>query len=538
MILTFLLLLLFSNGLNNRPDTSILYSRIGILIVFYSFISSYTTLYITYLEKGIGLYGGLFNITAVTQIFQIFILIICSIILLMTAFYPRKKYVGDSNTKIDVLFEKVKEYTNIINKVSEQFTLIEYALIIIFVISGATLLLASGDLGSIYLCVELQSFSLYIISSMHRNSESSTGSALTYFLLGGLSSCFILLGIGLIYANSGLTNLDGIYSIISDSEKYVEYSTWYIHNYIFYSLLLISVGFLFKIAAAPFHWWSPDVYDGVPTIVTTFIAIMGKIAILVLLLELVQYSSCLLQSTVQYYSWTTSLSISCFLSLVIGTILGLSQTRIKRLLAYSTISHIGFILLALIVHNIDSYQAYIFYIIQYIITNLNAFLILIAIGFSLYLYYTNISEYNNLQEKNNSPIQLISQLKGYFSINPILALCLVITMFSFVGLPPLIGFFGKQMVLTTALDNNKVILVLLGVLTSVIGAVYYLTVIKTIYFDKSQYEKIYVYIDISLSNIYSITLSIINLGILSFIFMPNEILNLCNLLSLLTYSIN
>jgi NADH-ubiquinone oxidoreductase chain 2 len=225
MILTFLLLLLLSNGLSNRPDTSILYSRIGILIVFYSLMSTYTTLYITYLEKGIGLYGGLFNITAVTQIFQILILTVCGIILLMTAFYPRKKYIGDSNTKIDVIFKKVKEYTNIINKVSEQFTLIEYALIIIFVISGATLLLASGDLGSIYLCIELQSFSLYIISSMHRNSESSTGSALTYFLLGGLSSCFILLGIGLIYANSGLTNLDGIYSIISDSENYVEYST-------------------------------------------------------------------------------------------------------------------------------------------------------------------------------------------------------------------------------------------------------------------------------------------------------------------------
>jgi NADH-ubiquinone oxidoreductase chain 2 len=225
MILTFLLLLLFSNGLSNRPDTSILYSRIAILIVFYSLMSSYTTLYITYLEKGIGLYGGLFNITAITQIFQIFILLICGIILLMTAFYPRKKYIEDSNTMIDVIFKKVKEYTNIINKVSEQFTLIEYALIILFVISGATLLLASGDLVSIYLCIELQSFSLYIISSMHRNSESSTGSALTYFLLGGLSSCFILLGIGLIYANSGLTNLDGIYSIISDSEKYVYYST-------------------------------------------------------------------------------------------------------------------------------------------------------------------------------------------------------------------------------------------------------------------------------------------------------------------------
>jgi NADH-ubiquinone oxidoreductase chain 2 len=225
MILTFLLLLLFSNGLSNRPDTSILYSRIGILIVFYSLISTYTTLYITYLENGIGLYGGLFNITGITQVFQMFILIICYIILLMTAFYPRKKYINNYNYVLDIVFEKVKQYTNIINKISEQFTLIEYALIIIFVISGATLLLASGDLVSIYLCIELQSFSLYIISSMHRNSESSTGSALTYFLLGGLSSCFILLGIGLIYANSGLTNLDGIYSIISDSERYVYYST-------------------------------------------------------------------------------------------------------------------------------------------------------------------------------------------------------------------------------------------------------------------------------------------------------------------------
>jgi len=106
MILTFLLLLLFSNGLSNRPDTSILYSRIGILIVFYSLMSSYTTLYITYLEKGIGLYGGLFNITAVTQVFQMLILIVCGIILLMTAFYPRKKYIGDTNTTIDVIFKK------------------------------------------------------------------------------------------------------------------------------------------------------------------------------------------------------------------------------------------------------------------------------------------------------------------------------------------------------------------------------------------------------------------------------------------------
>ena len=225
MLLTFLLLLLFSNGLTTRPDTAILYSRIGILIIFYGILTTITSFHITYLEKGIGLYGGLFNVTCITHTFHVFIFLICGIILLLTAFYPRKKYIYESVSLTDTLFKKVKQYVNIINKVSEQFTIIEYALIMIFVITGATLLLTSADLGSIYLCIELQSFSLYIISSMHRNSESSTGSALTYFLLGGLSSCFILLGIALIYANSGLTNLDGIYSIISDSEKYVYFST-------------------------------------------------------------------------------------------------------------------------------------------------------------------------------------------------------------------------------------------------------------------------------------------------------------------------
>jgi NADH-ubiquinone oxidoreductase chain 2 len=206
------------------------------------------------------------------------------------------------------------------------------------------------------------------------------------------------------------------------------------------------------------------------------------------------------------------------------------------LLAYSTISHVGFILLGLVVHTVESYQAFIFYIIQYMLTNLNAFMILIAIGFSLYLYYTNISKYNNLSEKNNSPIQLISQLKGYFVINPALALCLVITMFSFVGLPPLAGFFAKQMILTAALDNNKTVLVLIGVLTSVIGAVYYLTIIKTIYFDKSDYIRSGTYVEFSLSNIFSITLSIFNLIILMFILMSDEILNLCNLLAVINFS--
>jgi len=207
-------------------------------------------------------------------------------------------------------------------------------------------------------------------------------------------------------------------------------------------------------------------------------------------------------------------------------------------LAYSTISHIGFILLALIVHTLESYQAYLFYIIQYILTNLNGFMLIIAMGFNLYLYYTNTVEFNNLSEKNNSPIQLINQLKGYFTINPALALGLVITMFSFIGLPPLVGFFGKLMVLTSALDNGKILLVLVAVLTSVIGAVYYLSVIKTIYFENPEYKKSYIYVEISLSNIFSVTLGILNLAIVFFILTPNEILNLCDLLSLINHSAN
>jgi NADH-ubiquinone oxidoreductase chain 2 len=157
-------------------------------------------------------------------------------------------------------------------------------------------------------------------------------------------------------------------------------------------------------------------------------------------------------------------------------------------------------------------------------------------GFNIYLYYTNTAEFNNIPEKNNSPIQLINQLKGYFTINPTLSLCLVITMFSFIGLPPLVGFFGKLMVLTSGLDNGKILLVLVAVFTSVIGAVYYLSIIKTIYFESPEYKKSYNYVDMSLTNVFSVTLAILNLTIVLFILIPNEILNLCDLLSIANYS--
>ncbi len=160
----------------------------------------------------------------------------------------------------------------------------------------------------------------------------------------------------------------------------------------------------------------------------------------------------------------------------------LTQFRIKRLFAYSTISHVGFILLALSISSIESTQAFLFYLVQYSISNLNAFFILIAIGLSLYSYVSNSKEDKELLDKNNSPIQLITQLKGYFYINPFFALSLAITIFSFAGIPPLVGFFAKQMVLSAALDKGYIFLSIVAILTSVIGGIYYLNIIKEIFF--------------------------------------------------------
>ena len=187
--------------------------------------------------------------------------------------------------------------------------------------------------------------------------------------------------------------------------------------------------------------------------------------------------------------------------MIVGTVLGLTQFRIKRLYAYSTISHLGFILLALTINSLESIQAFIFYLMQYSLANLNAFVLIVGIGFALYPYvYDGDSkeQYKKLIDINNSPIQLISQIKGYFYLNPFLALSLIITIFSFVGIPPLVGFFAKQMVLSAALDSGYVFLTLIAILTSVISAVYYLGIIKQIIFDKPEYKLNAAFINLTL----------------------------------------
>ena len=630
MLLNSLILLLLSNSITSRRDKSILYSRTAITILIITAFIAYDNF--LFLNKGIGLLGGLFHNTATTYSFHIFIFLITSVILILTSFYPRKVWLKQFSSPIKFLTSKLTYYeTIIINKMGEQFKIIEYPLIILFIITGGVFLISTSDLVSIFLSIELQSYGLYLLSTIYRDSEPATSGGLMYFLLGGLSSCFILLGTALLYGNSGTTNLESLYIITSISNVSKDNLTgllyWYESYYIHISLLFMGVGFLFKVSAAPFHFWSPDVYDAIPTIVTTFVAIIAKISIFIFLLGLVHYTSKPIFGL--DFSWTTSLLFSSVLSLIIGTVVGLTQSRIKRLFAFSTISHVGFLLLGLSIHTVESTQAFMFYLIQYSISNLNAFILIITIGYSLYSYVydgniissieksetikkdyitdiekentskqqtitdiekqdtskkdtinslenpeTNINGVtneksenheiidikNNLQDVDNSPIQLIDQLKGYYYINPLLSLSLGITLFSFAGIPPLIGFFGKQMILSAAIDNGYIFMVLVAILTSVISAVYYLTIIKQIFFDPSDYtlseelnnfnseglisekntivEKIKIKINnIVISSSLSMFISVITLVITLFMFIPEELLNLANILALILFNL-
>jgi NADH-ubiquinone oxidoreductase chain 2 len=496
----------------NKHLSPILFSRISSIILLYAGALSFNALYIQSIGSGIGIYSGLFHVTFLSEVLEVFLLIIGSLILI--AWPLKSKLVFNLNTKNDVLpiiNISSKFVQDTINKTNYAT---EYSLIVLFSTFGASLLISSADLISMFLSIELQSFGLYILATLYRDSESATSAGLKYFLLGGLSSCLILLGAGLIYSFTGLTNFESIYSLISVSDSYN------IIQGLNLGIILIFVGFLFKIAAAPLHNWAPDVYDDSPTIVTIWLTIMPKISILILLLELqtqISYTGnsdlYSISSGLEFLNSITSINsnifttniitsentgyllknlllISSLLSLIIGTIVGLAQTRIKRLLAYSTISHIGFILLALSINTEQSIDSLIFYIIQYTITNLNVFLIIIALGYimdnsvnPLIRKDSQISKSHYLNNKVDSDIKFISELKGQFFVNPLLSLSLSICLFSMAGIPPLIGFFSKQFVLSSAIESGYYFMAIVAILVSVISASYYLKIIKVLHTD-------------------------------------------------------
>jgi NADH-ubiquinone oxidoreductase chain 2 len=488
--------------------------RVTSIILLYAAALSFNAMYIQAIGSGLGIYSGLFQVTSVSQAIDVFLFTIGALVLLPWA--PANIFSGsrgNTNTAIP--------------------SIPEYSLIILFTTCGATFLLSSADLVSMYLSIELQSFAVYILAALYRDSESATSAGLKYFLLGGLSSGLILLGSALVYAYTGLTSFEGIYTLLSVS------SLDDITAPVTIGLTITVVGFLFKVAAAPFHNWAPDVYDGTPTIVTTWLTIMPKISILVFLLELQSGLSgtsltLFLSDGSSINIWKNLLLISSLLSLVIGTVVGLAQFRIKRLFAYSTISHVGFLLLALAINSEESIESFIFYLVQYSITNLNAFLILLAFG---YIIYSS----SNAKGTAGTDIQFISDLKGQFRANPLLGLALATCLFSMAGIPPLMGFFAKQMVLYSATHSGYYFMSFVAIVVSVISAAYYLRIVRVIHFDVSDKDQSSnnnnnSTVTAPLTNLHSFTIATLTLAIALFVFKPTIILNSTHLLALTLFN--
>jgi len=527
----------------NKQLSPTLFTRISSIIFLYAGVLSFNTLYIQSIGSGIGIYSGLFHITIISQFLEVFLLLIGSLILIA---WPI------------IIINK----NNIIN-IKKNNPATEYSLIVLFSTLGASLLVSSADLISLYLSIELQSFGVYILATLYRDSESATSAGLKYFLLGGLSSCIILLGASLIYSYTGLTNFESIYSLI----LVLSNNNTILQNVgLNLGLILIFVGLLFKIAAAPLHNWAPDVYDDSPTIITIWLTIMPKISILILLLELqTQIGLFMVEELTSLslnitngitlifeenisYMLKILLLISSLLSLIIGTIVGLAQTKIKRLLAYSTISHIGFLLLALAINTEQSIDSLIFYIIQYSITNLNIFLILIALGYKIQESIINNikletinSKYNKKNKETITDINYISELKSQFFSNPLLSISFTICLFSMAGIPPLIGFFSKQFVLYSAVQNGYYFMAIIAILVSVISASYYLKIIKVLHTEteevilnsnKTSYNNLNSNSLLILTNLHSFLISTLTLIILLFVIKPSIILNSTQLLSL------
>lgn len=492
MLLIVLTTLLMAIPLYSSTITPTLLTRITSITLLFSAAISFNALYVQTIGYGLGLYSGLFHVTTVTQAMEIFLFVVGAFILLG---YASESPSFQDSLDVDgdrAALNLSSNNTSTPGLMSTSTPSIsEYPLIILFTTIGATFLISSSDLVSMYLSIELQSFAVYILAAIYRNSESATSAGLKYFLLGALSSALILLGSSLIYAYTGLTSLESI-SIITNCFQPVENasdSTVTLSSSVILGALIIVVGLLFKVAAAPFHNWAPDVYDGVPTIVTTWLTVMPKISIFIFLLEIIHLfvvpdmafndfifltgnGNGVIGGLSDNDMWKTLLLTTSVLSLIIGTVVGLSQYRLKRLLAYSTISHVGFLLLALSVNSVDSINSFLFYLMQYSITNLNTFFIVLAFGYII----------SNKMSKNKTiDIAYIAELKGQFLTNPVLGLSLAICLFSMAGIPPLMGFFAKYMVLYSAIENGYYFLALIGILASVVSASYYLRIIRVVF---------------------------------------------------------
>ena len=327
----------------------------------------------------------------------------------------------------------------------------EYPIIILISVLGMFFMLSSNDLILFYLGLELQSLALYILASIDRDNIRSSESGLKYFVLSALSSGLLLYGCSLLYGFTGTTNFELI------AEQLNRDNTGSI-----FAMVFILVGLAFKVSAVPFHMWTPDVYEGAPTSITSFFAVVPKVTGLALLIKFmfVPFSNILLE-------WQTIIIFISIASMILGAIAAIVQKNIKRLLAYSSIGHIGYALAGVATGVVSGYQSAVIYITIYVVMNIGAFSCLY------------------LMKKDGLYRENISDLSGISKKHPILAISFLIILFSLAGIPPLGGFFAKFYIFTSVLEQKMYALAIIGLITTVISAFYYLKVIKTIYFDDS-----------------------------------------------------
>ena len=365
----------------------------------------------------------------------------------------------------------------------------QFELIVLLLLSTSSMLfmIQSADLISIYLAIELQSLCFYVMAALKSNSPFSSEAGLKYFLLGAFSSGILLFGCSLVYGFTGVTefvNLSKILSCGTPSFLEAQNATYPLGQVASLSfstplrgcelgMIFILVAFLFKITAVPFHVWAPDVYEGAPTTVTAFFSLAPKIALLAVMIRIFGSSDF-------YFSlgWQKILIFSSLASMILGSFAAMSQNKIKRLLAFSSIGHVGYMLVALSLDSLLGVQALCTYIVTYVVMTASLFAL-----FLLHLGRHDAQSGTSLPKVGR--IKYITDLTQLGVTNPALAACLTVTMFSMAGIPPLAGFYAKANVFLAALSSSQYLLAIFGVLTSVVSSYYYIRLVKIMYFEKS-----------------------------------------------------
>ena len=334
---------------------------------------------------------------------------------------------------------------------------IEYPILILSSVLGMMVMISSNDLIVFYMGLELQSLALYVLATFNRNNLKSSEAGLKYFVLSALSSGLVLYGCSLIYGFSGSTNFEIIASQLNSNEYALTFG-----------IVFILVGLAFKISAVPFHMWAPDVYEGSPTTVTLFFTMVPKIAALTVFIRFLYVP--FLELIDQWQMILVFLSIA---SMLFGAIAAIGQKNIKRLIAYSSIGHIGYALAGVASASNDGIQSSVIYLTIYIVMNLGLFSCLLML------------------RRNDNYYESIDDLSGLSKNHPILSFSLLVILFSLAGIPPLAGFFAKFYIFKAVIEQSMYFLAIVGLLSTVIAAFYYLRIIKIIYFDpeKEKYDQ-------------------------------------------------